>query len=169
MTGLSFEVKEHIQTIDDLLRQDPTALKEAMDEYATSRSGPLAVGGIFSYAFLGLQHKTPELLQLSSSYSDEHPLYSDQVKYMEQLLQDANESTAGFFTYAAQGNFGSGSGSSLMQSDFLPGNYYSVAVCLLQPLSRGCVHIRTANPSDSPVVDPRYLTHPLDLSCSQGT
>lgn len=50
-----------------------------------------------------------------------------------------------------------------MQSNFLPGNYYSVAICLLQPLSRGSVHIRSAEPSDAVKVDPRYLTHPFDL------
>ncbi|RYP79677.1 hypothetical protein DL769_002834 [Monosporascus sp. CRB-8-3] len=162
MSGLSFEVKDGVKTIDDLLRRDPVALERATEQYGQSQSGPLAVGGIFSYAFLPLQTSIPDLS--SDSYpSDTHPLKPAQTAYYNRLLKNPKESTAGFFTYAAQGNFGSASGSSLMQSAFLPGNYYSVAICLLQPLSRGSVHIRTADPSGAVKVDPRYLTHPLDL------
>ncbi|KAI1741169.1 glucose-methanol-choline oxidoreductase-like protein [Xylaria scruposa] len=139
MGGLSFEVNDGVETIDDLLRQDPRALKKAMEQYATSRSGPLATGGIFSYAFLGLQDTPLELISNISYSADTHPLKPAQTLYYKELLKNSEESTAGFFTYAAQGNFGSDSGSALMQSGFLPGNYYSVAIY------------------------PRYLTHPLDL------
>ncbi|KAI0380759.1 glucose-methanol-choline oxidoreductase-like protein [Hypomontagnella monticulosa] len=163
MSGLSFEVKDSVETIDDLLRQDPLAMEKAMKQYTESKSGPLAVGGIFSYAFLPLQSAVPDSLSNSSDPSDTHPLKPAQTAYFNRLLQNPEESTAGFFTYAAQGKFGSGSGSSLMQSGALPENFYSVAICLLQPLSRGSVHIRTSDPSDAVKVDPRYLTHPLDL------
>ncbi|RYO74710.1 hypothetical protein DL762_010306 [Monosporascus cannonballus] len=125
MSGLSFEVKDGVKTIEDLLRRDPVALERAMEQYTQSQSA--------------------------------------QSAYYNRLLKNPKESTTSFFTYAAQGNFGSASGSSLIQSAILPGNYYSVAVCLLQPLSRGCVHVRTADPSGPVKVDPRYLTHPLDL------
>lgn len=164
MSGLSFEVQDGVETIDDLLRQDPAAMGKAMKQYVDSRSGPLAVGGIFSYGFLPLQTALPESLSsLSDSTDNTHPLKPAENAYYDRLLNNPNESTAGFFTYGAQGNFGGGSGSSLMQSNFLPGNYYSVAICLLQPLSRGSVHIRSADPSDAVKVDPRYLTHPFDL------
>ncbi|RYP07233.1 hypothetical protein DL765_009223 [Monosporascus sp. GIB2] len=125
MSGLSFEVKGGVKTIDDLLRRDPVVSERAMEQYAQSQSA--------------------------------------QTAYYNRLLKIPKESTASFFTYAAQGNLGSASGSFLMQSTLLPGNYYSVAVCLLQPLSRGCVHIRIADPSGAVKVDPRYLTQPLDL------
>ncbi|KAI1266507.1 glucose-methanol-choline oxidoreductase-like protein [Xylariaceae sp. FL1019] len=163
MCGLSFEVEDDVETIDDLLRQDPAAMKTCIEQYAESKSGPLAAGGIFSYALLGLKRSGIELDIPEDGFQDTHPIKEAQRKYFHRLLEDAGESTAGFFTYAAQGNFGSSSGSSLMQSGFLPGKYYSVAVCLLQPLSRGCVHIRSADPFDPARVDPRYLIHPTDL------
>lgn len=173
MTGLSFEVQDGVETIDDLLRQDPAALARAMAQYADSRSGPLAVGGIFSYAFLPLQDANSNLPESHSNLSsypraDTHPhsyhaLDPAQSAYYDRLLHNPHESTAGFFTYGAQGNFGGGSGSALMQSNFLPGSYYSVAVCLLQPLSRGSAHIRSADPAEPGRVDPRYLSHGLDL------
>ena len=33
---------------------------------------------------------------------------------------------------------------------------------LQQPFSRGCVHIRSTSPFDSPIIDQRYLSNPLD-------
>ncbi|KAJ3579473.1 hypothetical protein NPX13_g1101 [Xylaria arbuscula] len=163
MCGLSFEVKDGIETLDDLLRQDTTVAWKAMEQYATSKSGPLAAGGICSYAFLGLQDTPPGLTSDISYAADTHPLKPAQTEYYKQLLENPEESTAGFFTYAAQGNFGTDSGSSLMRTGFLPGSYYSIAICLLQPLSRGYVHIQSADPQAPVRVDPRYLTHPLDL------
>lgn len=35
--------------------------------------------------------------------------------------------------------------------------------CVLTPKSRGTVRLRTANPMDGPLIDPRYLSHPDDL------
>lgn len=34
---------------------------------------------------------------------------------------------------------------------------------MLRPKSRGYVKLRTANPYDHPIIDPRYLTHPDDI------
>lgn len=163
MAGLSFEVSDQVKTIDDLLRQDPAALQSAMEQYQTSQSGPLALGGIFSYAMLPLLSQTLNDLSTYSDPDDMHPLRKAQTDYYHGLLEKGEESTGGFFTYAAQGNFSSGSGSSLMSSGFLPGSYLSIAILLLQPLSRGSVHIRSADPLDPVKVDPRYLAHPLDL------
>ncbi|KAL8901477.1 MAG: hypothetical protein Q9207_005175 [Kuettlingeria erythrocarpa] len=44
-----------------------------------------------------------------------------------------------------------------------PENYVSFLVALAQPFSRGSVHITSASISDPPKIDPRYLSHPLDI------
>ena len=44
----------------------------------------------------------------------------------------------------------------------LPGNHLVMAGILAHPLSRGSVHIRSADNLDAPVIDP-YLTHPVDI------
>jgi choline dehydrogenase len=41
--------------------------------------------------------------------------------------------------------------------------YTSVAVALQMPMSRGTVDIRSADTRDKPVIDPRWLTHPVDV------
>jgi choline dehydrogenase len=40
---------------------------------------------------------------------------------------------------------------------------YTIIPGITQPRSRGTVRLRSANPSDHPVIDPRYLTEPEDL------
>jgi len=39
--------------------------------------------------------------------------------------------------------------------------------CVLRPKSRGEVRLRSTNPKDVPVVDPRYLSHPEDVRLSR--
>ncbi|KAI0103512.1 putative GMC oxidoreductase [Daldinia grandis] len=61
--------------------------------------------------------------------------------------------TPGFATHAADGT----------PAGPPPGSekYYSVAITLAYPLSRGSVHITSASPSP-PAIDPQYLSNPLD-------
>lgn len=40
---------------------------------------------------------------------------------------------------------------------------FSMYPVLLRPKSRGFIKLRTSNPNDPPVIDPRYLTHPDDI------
>lgn len=40
---------------------------------------------------------------------------------------------------------------------------FSAHVCVLRPKSRGVVGLRSADPADPPLIDPRYLSHPDDL------
>jgi len=40
----------------------------------------------------------------------------------------------------------------------------TAAICLQYPLSRGSVHIKSANVSDQPEIDPGFLRHPADAA-----
>ncbi|KUI60278.1 L-sorbose 1-dehydrogenase [Cytospora mali] len=42
------------------------------------------------------------------------------------------------------------------------GKLLTIATVLSQPLSPGTSHIRSADPTDAPVIDPAYLSHPVD-------
>ena len=39
----------------------------------------------------------------------------------------------------------------------------SFLISLAHPFSRGTVHVSSSSPRDPPVIDPRYLSHPLDV------
>ncbi|KEY73491.1 hypothetical protein S7711_03659 [Stachybotrys chartarum IBT 7711] len=42
-------------------------------------------------------------------------------------------------------------------------SFISFVGCLMHPLSRGSVHIRSSNIEDAPLIDPNYLAEPYDL------
>ncbi|TQS32053.1 hypothetical protein Golomagni_07644, partial [Golovinomyces magnicellulatus] len=43
------------------------------------------------------------------------------------------------------------------------GHYTTIAASLSHPFSRGSIHIKSADPTDKPAIDPKYLSNPLDL------
>lgn len=45
-----------------------------------------------------------------------------------------------------------------------PGNFFTLLGVLEHPFSRGNVHLVSPDPSVHPAIDPRYLSHPLDLA-----
>lgn len=170
LAGLSFEVRGGVQTKDDLMRRDTTALSAAMESYKTKQSGPFTVGGNYSSALLPLpdinspsgRAEIEQLLKsipppVSSSYEQ------DSLDFVRHVLQTSTQASGGFFAYPAQADFkGSGAGQEVLRTKF-PENYITIAVSLLHPLSRGSTHITAADPSAAPEIDPRYLTHPLDV------
>ncbi len=168
--GLSFEVNDNIKTKDDLARQDPAALGAAMESYAKHQTGPFTVGGNFSSALLPVPHFLTQTGKLelehlinSSQPPTPTPFDTAHATFVRTVLTSAHEGSGGFFTYPAQSNFnGSGPGAELVQT-VLPENYLTIAVSLLHPLSRGSVHITSPDPTAPVAIDPRYLTHPLDL------
>ncbi|RWS28515.1 GMC oxidoreductase-like protein 1 [Leptotrombidium deliense] len=46
---------------------------------------------------------------------------------------------------------------------YVPVDTFSLDPVLLHPKSRGYIRLRTANPYDHPIINPRYLTHPDDI------
>lgn len=52
---------------------------------------------------------------------------------------------------------------SFLNYDLKPSEAYFGAICLIMnPQSRGTVTLRSSNPLDAPIVDPKFLTHPFD-------
>ncbi|KAF9048768.1 hypothetical protein BJ165DRAFT_1462537 [Panaeolus papilionaceus] len=45
-----------------------------------------------------------------------------------------------------------------------PMHTFSVHVCLLRPMSKGTLHLRSSNPWDTPIMDPKYLTAKEDVA-----
>lgn len=78
-----------------------------------------------------------------------------------------------FFLFAACSRFSptdlapdflpEGPGSDIVHKTGKDGNFFTICAALLFPLSRGHSHIISSDPSEAPMIDPRYLSHPLDL------
>ncbi|CAK41595.1 uncharacterized protein An13g01960 [Aspergillus niger] len=124
----AFQAKPEIETKDSLVRQEPEAIGQAMQEYAATGSGPLASLGVYTYAYLSLPDP-------------------DRTAYLAALGQT---------NYSKDLNDGTIPAAS-------PGKFITLGVMLSQPLSRGSVYITSNNPETPPMIDPGYLSNPLDL------
>lgn len=56
-----------------------------------------------------------------------------------------------------------GAGSTIIAQAADSGNFITVSAVPLFPLSRGYSHINSTDVSAKPTIDPRYMTHPLDV------
>ncbi|KAI2637747.1 GMC oxidoreductase [Hypomontagnella submonticulosa] len=164
--GIGYEAVEGVETLDALMRQEPEAIEKALNEYATSQSGLFATVGFGSYAFLPVtqavsteDYGTLEgLLQRQRPQSTQARAYHD---IAEKTLLSPSESSAVYFSFNAQSPLP-------MQPDFkypsdpMPGKFFTIGTILAQPLSRGSVHISSSDASAIPIVDPGYLSNPID-------
>jgi choline dehydrogenase-like flavoprotein len=153
--GVSLEVRDSVPTKDSMMRREPAVIQAAMEDYAARQAGPFTVGGNYASALLPLDSDDSiDLSGLSESASE---------VYSRSIIENPHEPTAGYFVYPTQADFISSHKKGQGISTPMPGNYLTIAVQLLNPLSRGHSHIVSSNVSDAPAIDPRYLTHPLDV------
>lgn len=177
-TGLVFEVKDDVDTIDAFFRQEPDAVAAAMQDYISKGTGPLSTSNMITMAQLPLpgfqtEDGRKELDQLFSTLGldvDAHrPSPTTQAfaaaheKFVRSILTSPSE---------AQGNYVFGPAYAPFEGPSptyrAPGKHVSVAIELSHPLSRGSVHITSAAPeyagsNQGLSVDARYLSHPMDL------
>jgi len=91
----------------------------------------------------------------TSSAGQPNPGQSSVHDFVCSVISSKDKSSVVYFMYAAQSRFAA--------SGKEPGNFITINALLSYPLSRGCVHVNSASPAAKPIIDPRYLTHPMDL------
>ncbi|KAI0533191.1 hypothetical protein GGR58DRAFT_521919 [Xylaria digitata] len=147
---ISFEVADGVKTLDDISRQEPGVIAAAMEEYTAKKSGPFVVGGNFAGSLLPVPN-------FADAPRDEATL--------EEAMNMAIDTIPGPFSpITLDFNFiPKEAGADILQTPSTEGNFLTICAALLYPLSRGSVHINSTDPADKPIIDPRYLEHPLDL------
>ena len=166
LVGVSYEVVDGFPTVDGLLRQEDEALQIAMDEYTEKQAGSLSQAGLGVVSFLpvpgqkdaGIEATVYDILQKYPPGVPDPP----QHKFLRSVLENEVEASAMYSCYAGQGNWGCSNAKDLMKAT-LAGNYITLNLLLLHPFSTGCTHISSSDPARAPIIDPRYLSHPLDL------
>jgi choline dehydrogenase-like flavoprotein len=165
----SFEIADD-QISADILR-DPTLVQAVLQQYMTTKTGPL-VGIPMTVAMLPLvdshgRLSSEEVSRLTQRYVDDADIPVWQKKQYEQLYKQIlgpKEATGYLMMLPLQLNMSSGR---TEMKDLLaptnPKNQISILAVINHPFSRGVCHIRSADPQDRPILDPRYLSHPLDL------
>ncbi|KAJ0117704.1 hypothetical protein J7T55_001903 [Diaporthe amygdali] len=168
--GISYRAVDSLDTLDALARQEPEAVGLAMQDYVTNRSGPLTSTGIEAYAYLPvIDHSNgPGQKRLHDLIRENRPSEADHAaqaiySLASKTLLDSAASSAAYLALRAQAVLPVDlSWSPNSPTGPIPGKFITIAVLLSNPLSRGSVHIRSADPTAAPLIDPAYLSHPLD-------
>ncbi|KAJ4353179.1 uncharacterized protein N0V89_004905 [Didymosphaeria variabile] len=164
--GLSCETQDDILTRDEGL-WDSEMKKAASLEYERSRTGRLAEGPAYSFAFTPLQMlETPsETQQLTEIVKDSvegetNPSLRAQYSVIQKTIESPSEATATTFLVRSQRHRDT---ESLPKGTppFVNGNFVTVIAMLAHPFSRGSCHI-SSDPSHQPEIKFNYLSHPLD-------
>ncbi|KAI1213545.1 putative GMC oxidoreductase [Annulohypoxylon truncatum] len=166
---ISYETLDDISTLDSLIRQEPEAIQQAMEEYATKKSGMLSSVGVYICVFLPLVNylsgdshdQLKEMLRQNRPTADDQraKIYHDVA---EKAILDSKQPSAAHFTAIAQQILPVDPNSSSPAGP-VPGNFISFGVMLSHPLSRGSVHISSNNVSEPPIIDPKYLSNSVDI------
>lgn len=165
--SLSIEVEDSVPTHDNGNR-DPALKQASAEEYELHRTGRLAEGGAYSFAFTPLQllessTETTSLTTLVSSAVSSAPTPNLRAQYafLEKIISSPHEATGTTFLLRCQRNRD-------LQSmppgtpSLVPGNYLTLVSMLAHPFSRGTCHIASASSETYPAIRFNYLTHPLD-------
>ena len=169
MSGMCFEVVEGLPTIDMI--RDPSVIQGAIEAYQSARAGPLtsafhSIASLPVVEFLSGKGKE-ELTQLLDTHIPIHSSsQTDSQKAQHTILRSILESPSHGSVVIGMGASQLHFPASLQKDIYAitdPANYACFLVSLAHPFSRGSVHINSASPSAKPTIDPRYLSHPLDL------
>lgn len=164
--SLSWEVVDPMTSAD--VMRNPEVANMAVQAFVTAKAGPLSTNSLAS-AFFPLQNQdlSPgSVEELLPAHFDKEPVPEALKKQFETLREQilAADDCSAQFTLAPfqitpshepspQATFG-------MKED---GFYASIVAVLNHPFSRGSSHIQSLGSDKAPIVDPKTMSHPLDL------
>ena len=163
--SVSNEAADGVQT-GEIMMRDPSVMPALMAMYQKDHSGPLGQHFVPMAQFrvpetFGPNGKEfiPSLLRtVASESTTEHQQLKETVT--TNLLSSA---TMQHMIAKMQFNISAGSKITDMVKGDVDGNYISFMAALNHPFSRGSIHIASASPKDDPLIDPKYLSHPMDI------
>ncbi|GIZ42013.1 hypothetical protein CKM354_000529400 [Cercospora kikuchii] len=172
---LGYEVRPGIFTLDDFANE--TLFDEAYRDFIDRREGPLATTSAMS-ALLSLEqiggYDRADLNQTFSMYCSSTMSAGENASQMklcrpgtaqQSILCDDIHKEAVMQEFAVPGGMSPQfvNDTSKLFASSVPGNFFTITAVLEHPFSRGSVHINSAKASEYPIIDPKYLSHPLDV------
>ncbi|KAL7622876.1 hypothetical protein AAE478_006555 [Parahypoxylon ruwenzoriense] len=155
----SWEVAEPMTSGDQM--RNPSVVRAVMGAYQEAKAGPLSVNSLAS-AFFPLQNQDLTPGSVGQLLSDLGQAEVEPRVLREQICAPG-DCSAQFTLAPFQLNPFPGDTPSQIFSLGTEGFYASIVAVLNHPFSRGWVHIQSADPRSPPIVDPRAVSHQLDL------
>ncbi|KAI2618108.1 putative GMC oxidoreductase [Hypoxylon sp. NC1633] len=169
MCSLSFEAlgEEGFQTIDQLLRKDSEAISAAQKAYSEG-TGPASRSNLNVLAQLVLPHddSLDSILDSIKPHQDgaAKSIANAQEAFVHSILTSPSEASGCYMT--APGFMSFADDGTTVPPPPGTSKFFTIAVHLAHPLSRGSVHITSTSPPESSsgvLIEPKYFSHPLDL------
>ena len=162
---LSFQAAEGVTTFDSFGIAGVEAA--ATTEFYATQAGLLS-SLIDSNANLSYQQvdqrtghvsSTPISELTQAATNNAVPILKQQYKLLGEALLNPKDSAYQmiYIPVGVQKGFADGEGTPS------PGNFITLYVSVARPYSRGSVHITSKDPTVPPIIDPNYLSHPLDV------
>ncbi|ETS77085.1 hypothetical protein PFICI_10959 [Pestalotiopsis fici W106-1] len=160
---ISVQAIDGLETMDPLARQEPEAIGQAMQEYATHRTGLLTSPGTATYAYMptttelsrdsaGALKELLDQNQPVPSNNGHGGIGADLHDFVGKVLTDPTMPSGAYLSVLSQAG-----------KSPVPGTWLTLVAYLPHPLSLGSVHIRSRLASETPVIDPKYFSHPVDI------
>jgi choline dehydrogenase-like flavoprotein len=169
LLGFAYEALDGIPT-REMIKQ-PGVLDWALQEYMQKGAGPLA-GGATGTAFLSASLLLPPdqkaaFIANLSKLVDEYSKYASgglrkQLELHKEMLLNDHEADIQYNFGASGVNPNAGDNTATFFDHNDPGGYAGIMTVLTHAISRGSVHIQSSDAAVPPVIDPRYMTNPID-------
>lgn len=159
----SWEVADPMTSGDQL--RNPAVMEALMGAFQAAKAGPLSVNGLAS-AFFPLLEQDPAGKLVPGNVSkllEEVDQTSVQPQVLREQICSPEDCSAQFTLAPFQLNPEEGHSPAKVYGMGTDGFYASMVAVLNHPFSRGSTHIQSSNAADAPLLDPRTMSHPLDL------
>ncbi|KAJ5660037.1 CAZyme family AA3 [Penicillium longicatenatum] len=166
LVSFGYEVADGMPS-GDMVRE-PAVAAAAMAAYQKDGSGPLGCLPFVS-AFMPCvdfsQDERAQLMQRIQACIDDpntSRAHQKQFEAIHQIMQNPDDSTAQYVMAPFQLLPKEGDNPKRIFGMGHPGLFVSIVSLLSYPLSRGSVHIQSADPMAAPLIDHAILRHPID-------
>lgn len=159
----SWEVADPMSSGDQL--RNPAVVEAVMGAFQTAKAGPLSVNGLASAFFPLLEQDQAGKLAPGSVSRLLAELGQPDVQpeVLREQICAPDDCSAQFTLAPFQLNPEESHSPATVYGLGTDGFYASMVAVLNHPFSRGSTHIQSPSAADAPLVDPRTLSHPLDL------
>ena len=177
LSAVVYELGPGIMSLDSLF-QDPALLKEHQKMYAEEHSGAtsgcVSLTGYISYSSqtndAELEQKITKVFspQFANGQSSSQNMVFQGKQNEAIIARMRGPESADIQLFGTPANFNILKGHSncgrLMSGPPEGGNAcFSITASNMYPMSRGSVHIKSSNPLEAPLIDPGFLSHPVDV------
>ena len=147
-------------------------MEAAQKQMAENQNGPLthisSTQGFFPYKLFATEEEQAEILKsIDDSMEKVTPFQRKQYERVKEHLKDDKSANLQLVMVPATAGYEKGvEDQAYIFPPHTPGTPMGItgAMCLQYPLSRGTVHIKSADPNEHPAIDPNFLSHPADAA-----